>query len=82
MNFFWDTSNTLAYAYSCALEPGSNRPILGAIYLNLNYFDYTTTNMQDNLYIVMHEFFHALGFSPYLFKYYINPKTGNQIPTS
>ena len=52
------------------------------IYLNLNYFDYTTTNMQDNLYIVMHEFFHALGFSPYLFKYYINPKTGHQIPTS
>jgi hypothetical protein len=36
--------------------------------------------MQDNLYLVMHEIFHALGFNPDLFPSFINPITGAKIP--
>jgi len=61
----------------------SPRPVVGVLAINYAFgFDKDTDyNYQQNLYILLHQFAHILGFSDTLFPYFINPDTNKVLST-
>jgi leishmanolysin len=72
------TESWVAWAGACKLLKSTNRPIVGQV--NFNYRDIaasTDIEFENDLYSVLHEIAHVLGFSDSLFKnYLVPPKTG------
>jgi hypothetical protein len=61
--------STLAFARACALDSTTSRPILG----HTNVAPSTLINNRDLETVLMHEFTHAFGYSPSLFKFLRHP---------
>jgi len=69
------SSTWVAESYSCYLATGTKRPLVAKTVLNSAVFVNPGTNIllhEKNIYMVMHELTHTLGFSPSLYKYFLN----------
>lgn len=60
----------------------NSRPIYGMTQINFKNYKTGADNLQTNLYTLLHEITHALGFSSSLYQYYINPSTGAYLKSS
>lgn len=68
------TSNAVASAKYCSVDPNTNRPILGVMNINLAYWKLVGEDDIDATSEVMnHETFHAMGFSGSMLSYLPNP---------
>ena len=68
--------NWVAETYSCYLASGSKRPLIGKSVLNRAMLKDPGSNVllhEKNIYMMLHEITHALGFSSSLYKYYLDP---------
>ena len=60
----------VAIASACTYdtdEANNNRPITGVIQFNTNFLNTSNVFLQDNLYTLIHEMTHVLGFSSNLY---------------
>ena len=73
---FYEDSNTLAAALPCMIDGETKRPIFGASEINVKYFSDDKSKMFDSLQTITHEVFHALGFTDYMYQYFIDPSNG------
>ncbi|EGR29768.1 leishmanolysin family protein, putative [Ichthyophthirius multifiliis] len=73
-----DSSN-LANAVHCQMDPALKRVNYGVIMVNLDKILQQNTNpgFKSDLNVILHEMLHILGFSRGLYRYWINPQTGN-----
>jgi len=65
----------VASAKYCYLATGTKRPIIGRTNINSNQLKHANGNVlvhEKNMYVMMHEMMHALGFSNSLSKYFID----------
>jgi len=76
--FFDSTSDTsgswVAESYSCFLASGTKRPLVAKTLLNRALFKNPGSNVllhEKNIYLMLHEMTHTLGFSSSLYKYYL-----------
>jgi len=72
---FDSKSNWVAESYSCYLAGGTKRPLIGKTKLNRNLFKDPGTNVllhEKNIYLMLHEITHTLGFSNSLYKYFLD----------
>jgi len=72
---FDDSSSWVAESYSCYLAASSKRPYIGKTVVNRDLLKDAKGNVllhEKNMYLMMHEIIHALGFSKSLYKYYLN----------
>lgn len=70
-----DVNNWVASAGSCFLSQTSNRPIIARMLFNLNYTQAANGNVllhEQNIYLTIHEMFHAFGFTQSSFPYFID----------
>jgi len=68
--------NWVAETYSCYLAAGSKRPLIGKAVLNRAMFKDPGNNVllhEKNIYMMLYEITHALGFSSGLYKHYLDP---------
>ena len=68
-------STWVAETYSCYLAAGSKRPLIGKSVLNRAVLKDPGTNVllhEKNIYMMLHEITHALGFSSSLYKYFLD----------
>jgi len=66
----------VAYSIPCSLDWDTNRPTYGMLSINLATLETAQlVQLSDNLYTVLHEMTHLLGFSQNLYQYYIDPST-------
>ena len=70
------SGSTLAYALTCTRAKG--RPIIGEVVLNTNV-DYSTTPVEKNLVVFIHEVMHIIGLSSSHFKVTVDANL-NTIP--
>ena len=82
-------SSWVAESYSCILASGTKRPLIGKTVLNTALFRDPGTDVllhEKNIYMVLHEVAHVLGFAGSMFKYYLNEngktRTGHIITTT
>jgi len=69
------SSTWVAESYSCYLASGSKRPLVAKTLLNSAVFVNPGTNIllhEKNIYMVLHELTHTLGFSPSLYNYFLS----------
>jgi len=69
------STSFVASAKYCSLASGTKRPIIGRTYINNNKLFVANGNElvhEKNMYIMMHEMVHALGFSTYTFPYWLD----------
>ena len=64
------SSDYVGFASPCVLDPVTNQPVIG--YFVLNVVEEWEMSYEDYLSTTIHEMFHALGFSPGLFSYFLN----------
>jgi len=79
-----DSNNWVASAGSCFLSQGNNRPIIARMLFNLVYTQSATNDImlhEQNIYLTIHEMFHAFGFTASSFPYFID-SNGNTIPNT
>lgn len=69
----------VAYASPCQIHPYSGRPVVGRVNFNLAYLNTDFDVFFDQFGTIYHEITHVLGFSPSLFKYFINWRTNSRI---
>ena len=72
---FDDGSSWVAESYSCYLAGSSKRPYIGKTVVNRDLFKDAKDNVllhEKNMYLMMHEIIHTLGFSKSLYKYYLS----------
>lgn len=68
------SSKFVASAKYCQLASGSKRPIVARTAINSNRLENARGNVlvhEKNMYVMMHEMMHALGFSRHLTQYYL-----------
>jgi leishmanolysin len=68
-------SSFVASAKYCYLASGTKRPLVGRTYINNNKLLIAKGNAlvhEKNMYVMMHEMVHALGFSTYTFPYWLD----------
>jgi len=69
------SSTWVAESYSCYLASGTKRPLVGKTLLNSAVFVNPGSNVllhEKNIYMILHETTHILGFSPSLYNYFLN----------
>jgi leishmanolysin len=69
------TTSFVASSKYCYLASGTKRPLVGRTYINPNKLKDARGNElvhEKNMYVMMHEMVHALGFSTYTFKYWLD----------
>jgi leishmanolysin len=75
---YYDLDNgmsSVATAKYCSLASGTRRPLIGRTHINSNRIVDAKGNElvhEKNMYFMMHEMIHALGFSTYTFKYWLD----------
>jgi len=70
-----DSGSWVAESYSCYQASGSKRPLVAKSLLNRNLFKNPGSNIllhEKNIYLVLHEMTHTLGFSTFLYKYFLD----------
>ncbi|EGR32455.1 leishmanolysin family protein, putative [Ichthyophthirius multifiliis] len=72
-------NSVLADAIYCQMDDTLKRVNFGRIKINMQniYLDGTNYGYQRDFNNILHEIFHILGFSSGLYRYWINPSTGN-----
>ncbi len=72
-----DTSSSwVAESYTCSLASGTKRPLVANTTLNRDKFKNPGSDVllhEKNIYLMLHEMTHTLGFSNSLYKYYLMP---------
>ena len=69
-----DSGSWVAESYSCYLASGTKRPLVAKTLLNRALFKNPGTNVllhEKNVYLLLHEMTHTLGFSNNLYKYFL-----------
>ena len=76
-----EKSSYFAAAVPCALTSTDRRPLIGTFVINFAFIK--VERLYQFLYfsIFAHEFTHILGFSQALFHEYVNPSTGQKLPS-
>jgi hypothetical protein len=73
----YDKGNFVATASFCYLSTGTKRPIVSRVRFNINKIQVPYGDAlihEKNVYLVMHEMIHSLGFSKELFKYFVDER--------
>ena len=68
-------SNWVAESYACFLATGSKRPLIAKSLLNRNLLKNPGNDIllhEKNIYLMLHEMTHTLGFSSSLYKYFLD----------
>jgi leishmanolysin len=68
-------SGYVASATYCSSASGTRRPIIGRTNINNGRMSLPNGNVlahEKNMYVIMHEMVHALGFSTYVFRYWLD----------
>ena len=68
-------NNWVAESFSCYLASGSKRPLVAKTLLNRAMFKNPGSNIllhEKNIYMMLHEITHTLGFSSSLYKYFLD----------
>ncbi len=65
-----EDSGYLAYATPCAIQASDRRPNIGLIMINQNNLEIGKDQIEDMVYILIHETFHVLAVSPSLYDLY------------
>ena len=76
-----DSGSWVAESYSCFLATGTKRPLVAKSLLNRALFKNPMGDIllhEKNIYLVLHEMTHTLGFSSSLYKYFLDAN-GNTI---
>lgn len=69
-----DSGSWVAESYSCYLASGTKRPLVAKTLLNRGLFKDPGSNVllhEKNIYLMLHEMTHTLGFSNSLYKYFL-----------
>jgi len=72
---FDSKKNWVAESYSCYLAAGTKRPLIAKTKFNRNLFKDPGSNVllhEKNIYLMLHEITHTLGFSSGLYKYFLD----------
>jgi leishmanolysin len=73
----YDSGSFVATSTFCYLSGGTKRPIVSKVRFNINKVELPNGNTlthEKNIYLVMHEMVHSLGFTQDLYKYYIDER--------
>jgi len=73
----YESGNFVAVSTFCYLSTGTKRPIVSKVNFNINLVEIPYGDElihERNIYLVMHEMIHSLGFSSELFKYFIDDR--------
>ena len=68
-------SVTVASSYACQLATGTKRPLIANTKINPDVLVDASTNIllhEKNMYLIMHEMTHTLGFAQSLYKYFLD----------
>jgi hypothetical protein len=77
---YYPFDSFLALSFPCGLAETNNRPVYGTILFNLYYLNTeSTTDHEQNLATTLHEMAHILGFSDYLYEYFVDPETNTKL---
>jgi len=71
----YEDTNVVASSRYCYLSSRTNRPLVGMTDFNRNQIQSANGDVlihEQNMYLVMHEFMHTLGFSTNTYKYFID----------
>jgi leishmanolysin len=72
---FADSSTQIANTKYCYLASGTRRPLVARIMINRNMLPNANGNVllhEKNMYVMMHETMHGLGFSTNTYKYFVD----------
>jgi hypothetical protein len=70
-----ESGSVMATSWNCNLASGSKRPLVGSTSFNRNVLKEAAGDAirhEKNMYLLMHEMMHTLGFSKSLHKYFID----------
>jgi len=70
-----DSGSWAAVSYYCYLTSGSKRPVIARATLNRNFLQIANGDPvmhEKNIYLLMHEVIHSLGFTQFLYQYYLD----------
>jgi len=73
----YDSGSYVATSTFCYLADKTNRPIVAKVRFNINLVEVPNGNAlthEKNIYLVMHEMVHSLGFTQNLFKYFLDDR--------
>jgi proprotein convertase subtilisin/kexin type 5 len=71
-----DKNNSfVAWAGACLMHRTTMRPIVGRVNFNLYYVNDKKNHFYDNYSTTLHEIYHIMGFTKYLYQFYIDPVT-------
>lgn len=77
VSLYSDENDTTKFtAWPCMLDPETKRPFIGVARINLYSLSYEEKDLMDDMELMMHEMFHALGFTSDNWQYFVNPATG------
>lgn len=70
--------NVLGFAAACEFHPVTMRPIAGRVNLNPAKLKLDKVSRQEQFDTTLHEIYHIMGFTPYLFQFFIDPVTNKR----
>jgi Leishmanolysin len=76
------TNAFLAWAAACSMHRTTMRPVVGRVNFNLAFINDKKNLFFDNYSTTLHEIYHVLGFSMYMYQFFIDPVTFKRKPTT
>lgn len=79
VDIFNDSSGYLAFAAPCNLNGYNYRPNIGMVRINNKKFNISQKTIRQYFYILLHEIFHILVFSPTLYDKYVSSDSNTKV---